>query len=147
MSFDINNIRLFRINSKTHLTNHLHYQFRTDKGQKWTNEYTDRNMLILNNETYPIGKTLEKRMALEREVRVFLESIEADYSNLYMCRIEYLDNDVYHFDAKLLEEVMFIMQELDNELEEDNMTVLYGVTHEDQIEEYMHFHLLILKTV
>ena len=42
---------------------------------------------------------------------------------------------------------MFIMQELDNELEKDNMTVLYGVTHEDQIEEYMHFHLLILKTV
>ena len=42
---------------------------------------------------------------------------------------------------------MYIMQELDNELEEDNMTVLYGVTHEDQIKEYMHFHLLILKTV
>ena len=61
--------------------------------------------------------------------------------------IEYLDDDVYHFDAELLEEVMFIMQELDNELEKDNMTVLYGVTHEDQIEEYMHFHLLILKTV
>ena len=86
-------------------------------------------------------------MALEKEVRVFLESIGADYSNLYMCRIECLDDDVYHFDADLLEEVMFIMQELDNELEEDNMTVLYGVTHEDQIEEYMHFHLLILKTV
>ena len=72
-----------------------------------------------------------------------IRSANTNYDRLYMCRIECPDNAVYFFDEQLLDEAVYIIRELEKELKRDGLKILFAVTHNDQTDVYLHFHLLI----
>ena len=143
MYFDTKKIEILTFKNESHVNNHLNYLFRTDRGQKWTNQYTDGNMIIFGDERYLIGDSFDRRHAAKKVIQEFIQKRGLDYNHMYMCRIECPDSKVFFFNEAILEEVTDIMRGLNEELARENKRIMLGITHEDQIREYMHFHLLI----
>lgn len=141
LTFDTNDLTLLPFNGWSHLQNHLNYLYRVDSRQKWTNSRTKKNLVIVGKTVHAIGRTLEERKAMAKMARSIIRQQGAYYTQLYMCCVECLYEDIDFFDAALIDEVMEIMQEMDRELEKENMRILFAVTHEDQ--ENLHFHLII----
>ena len=142
-NFDICIIALLPFSDERHLQNHINYLFRTDSRQKWTNCYTDRNLIIMGNTVYTTGKTLEKRKHTAAIVRNYIRHLKVDYKHLYMSCIECLDRDQDSYNDILITDVMNIMHDLDKELKMEDMRIIFAVTHEDQ--DNLHFHVICSK--
>lgn len=142
MRFDMSDVELLNFTGWPHWQHHVNYLFRTDPGQKWTNRYTQENLLIVGESVYVIGKDLEERQKTAKAARKMVRDIKADYSDLRMCCI-YLDEKAYSSDAEVVEDVIETMQEMNKYLAEDGMKVLFGVIHADQGS--LHFHLVAWK--
>ena len=143
MKFNTDNITLQPFNNAAHLHNHLKYLFRTDERQKWTNKYSYMNLVIMDNMVYSAGRDIEERKKAQNMARKIIREHNANYDRLYMCRIECPDSAVYFFDEQLFDEAMYIIRELGKELKRDGLKILFAVTHNDQTDVYLHFHLLI----
>ena len=143
MKFNTDNITLQPFTNAAHLQNHLNYLFRTDKRQKWTNKYSDTNLVIMDDMVYSAGRNIEERKKAQNMARKIIREHGVNYDRLYMCRIECPDNAVYFFDKQLLDEAVYIIRELAKDLKSDGLKILFAVTHNDQTDVYLHFHLLI----
>ena len=141
MTFDTKDLALLPFNGWPHLQNHINYLFRVDTRQKWTNPRTKKNLVIVRETVNNIGRTIEERKTMAKMARSIIKQQGAYYTQLYMCCVECLYEDIDSYDAALIDEVMEIMQEMDKELAKDGMRILFAVTHEDQ--ENLHFHLVI----
>ena len=138
--FDIHTIALLPFNDQNHLKHHLNYLFRTDPTQKWTNRYTDANLIIIGDTFSVIGKTLDERKHTAMTARNLIRKFNVNYSQLYMCCVECIDRYQHSYNDILVAEVMSIMRALDKELETEDLRILFAVTHEDQ--ENLHFHII-----
>ena len=143
MKFNTDNITFQPFTNAAHLQNHLKYLFRTDERQKWTNKYTYMNFVIMDNMVYSAGRDMGERKKAQNMARKIIREHNANYDRLYMCRIECPDSAVYFFDEQLFDEAMYIIRELGKELKRDGLKILFAVTHNDQTDVYLHFHLLI----
>lgn len=132
-----------------HLENHINYLCRTDKMQKWTNELTAQNCAVIwdeRKEYQSFGFVFDKREDIAGQIRKICSDNHVYdnaeiFCNLRMLRGEYLNDKIFRFDLKMLTDIKEIMTELSGI---DGITVLCAVTHMDQQDCYVHFHMLLL---
>lgn len=133
---------LLPFKNKRHLQHHLNYLFRTDGQQKWTNELTKRNMYIIEHKIYNFGPEKDLWILFKNGLEKSIKSEEADWSKMYMCRIECPDSKIFHFNEKMLNEMIEILDEVEAKADNEGLKFLCAVTHEDQKNNYVHFHML-----
>ena len=146
--FDLSNVAFFKFNNKNHLINHLNYLFRTDSDQKWTNQNTKDNYLIVfdlngNEEKYDtyLPDDDSKRNNIKKELLEELENI--DLKKLRFSRIECPYDDVYWDTDGVYEEALVIMKALQSSMIDDqSFHLILFITHVDQYKNYTHFHIL-----
>lgn len=128
-----------RFSNKSHLSAHLNYLFRTDKDQKWTNEYTDNNILFTFTEEGKVDHDLldspEKRKELRDMFYEYLSEIPLD--QLRMVRMECTDDSDY-FDDEMFKDMFKTMMNM-----HQVFPVLLFVIHVDQPDNYCHYHAII----
>ena len=128
-----------RFSNKSHLSAHLNYLFRTDKDQKWTNEYTDNNQLFTFTEEGGVEcdplDSPEERKKFRDMFYEYLSEIPLD--KLRMVRMECTD-DSYYFDDEMYKDMFRTMINI-----HQVFPVLLMVTHVDQTDNYCHYHAII----
>lgn len=128
-----------------HLYNHLNYLFRTDKGQKWTNERTERDFALFDPPVSPNDVSSGKVMFSDRQTLhdAALDLLKKEYSttnlatakaykSLFMVRF-------YVADADEVPEVVSCLQA--GTSYSNRGRILLAVAHEDQ-EEPFDVHLV-----
>ena len=139
MKFGVSSIRLLNFTGWSHLQNHINYLCRTDAGQKWTNRYTEGNLVIVGESVSAVGKNLKERKETAKTVRNIIRDNEAHYDELRMCCVE---RQAYSGDGSLsVGDVIDAVQYLAGALEERGMRILFAVVHLDQGDP--HIHLVI----
>lgn len=147
------NLNYCGIEDKRHLNNHLNYLFRTDAGQKWTNELTSQNAYAFCFPSDPGFKLEFARDAKERrrfkdDLSKTIEnmakaegSTKDEFSRLIMqIRTDYLEPNVVGFTKNVEEDTVELLSML--ERDNDAMRLICAVVHVDQKENYVHIHLL-----
>ena len=127
-------------NDEAHLNNHLNYLFRTDKGQKWTNEYTKDNELYTFDENgeiqlFPLS-TPEKRQGLKEIFSKFISNFSLEH--LRMVRFVWAEEDVYDFTDEMYDSMIIPMVDMHKVF-----PVLLFITHVDQLDCGCHYHAII----
>ena len=126
-------------NDENHLNNYLNYLFRTDKGQKWTNEYTKENELYTFDNEGKLQAALldepEKRQDLKDAFLKALLTYPLD--KLRMVRIEWPSDD-YYFTEEMYNSMIIPMMDM-NQI----FPVILFMTHVDQLDNYCHYHAII----
>ena len=150
--YDID-LQVLLINDEWHLENHLNYLFRTDKGQKWTNELTPGNAYIIKE---PCGDgfewvatdTLDERQELKRLVQSRIRwraedrgvSVKEYVPALSQTRVDYRDSGVYSFTDEVQADTEELLQDVTENTEGFDLICL--VVHVDQKENFVHTHML-----
>lgn len=126
-------------NNKEHLINYMHYLFRTDSAQKWTNQRTQYNEVFLFNDGRlghrTFNDSLEGRKEIENILIEHLNSLPLKY--LKMFRMEW-QNDNEYFDEEMYKQMIGFMTDIN-----DEYPVVLFVTHVDQLENYCHCHAIV----
>ena len=126
-------------NDENHLNNHLNYLFRTDKAQKWTNEYTEENELFTFNKEGKLESDLlddpKERQMLKDGFFEALKTYPLD--KLRTVRME-CKNDEYSFTEDMYTAMIIPMMDLHK-----IFPVILFVTHVDQLDNYCHYHAII----
>lgn len=145
------NIKLLPFNNLSHFKNHLNYLFRTDANQLWTNGKTDENVYIfrdLENYEFTFANGLHKRDEYRRSIYETVKlnakqdnrTIEKELEKIVMCRLDFFDSNVYLYD----ERIHFCTEQVLCDMEKNisGFHFICGVIHVDQIENYLHLHVL-----
>ena len=136
-------VRLLSFNNDEHLKNHLNYLFRTDRKQKWTNSITSKDMLLMDKKMFLFSDEVKERELMKDTILHKIDAAGADYRKTYMARIECHHPEITSFDEAVCEEVIDILHMLKAVAEDKDMAIVCAVTHEDQTDEPLHFHLLL----
>lgn len=139
----------FSFSDTGHLENHINYLCRTDTAQKWTNELTAQNCAVIwdeKKEYQSFGSAFDQRCAIADQIRALCKEQgiydnTETFQNLRMLRGDYLNDKIFRFDLKMLTDIKEIITELSDI---DGIKVLCVVTHMDQQNHYVHFHILLL---
>ncbi|MCI9545769.1 MAG: hypothetical protein HFH60_03630 [Lachnospiraceae bacterium] len=144
MKYFSDNIQLLNFTGDSHVENHLNYLFRTDKKQKWTNKDTKYNAFSTPTkesfDLYGFSENLEERNLVKDIFKS--KMLPSNYKNLYMTRIECTNPDIYYWNKEMVNEMKELVSDI-METQEDYI-VLLVVIHDDQPENYTHFHMLLL---
>ena len=139
-----------KFNNKSHVSNHLNYLFRTDKSQKWTNNFTQFNYFVrfkdgkLMHGMFP--EKLEDRLVLKEDLKLdIFRELEVDNLNMIMFNIN-VNNKIVSIDEML--EAVSVEDLLKNLLDFYSAVIFIDkdlfpvalVAHFDQINP--HFHLI-----
>lgn len=147
------NLQVFPINDKQHLNNHLNYLFRTDAGQKWTNELTNGNAYIIK-EPYSdkieilFADTIDGRRAFKALVQSRIKwraedkgkTVDEFISELCQTRVDYKDNTVFSFTDRVEADTLDLLNDVAESTKGFDLICL--VVHTDQKENYVHTHML-----
>ena len=104
MYFD-EDIKLFEFKNDSHFNNHLDYLMRTDKVQKWTNEYTSKNESFTLGDPTDTGIfqfKLDTRKSLKEN---FYKQWKQDVNHLYFARVECPRDDIFDWNADMHKEM------------------------------------------
>lgn len=147
------NLKVLPINDLSHLKNHLHYLFRTDIEQKWTNELTPNNICIYN--CYPEGNfefiyadNLKGRKMLrnitesriKRLAAIKKKTIASLAHELYQIRADYMSSTTFAFDEGVETDTVDLLKDIPRSIK--GFQLICAVVHTDQKENYVHIHLL-----
>ena len=149
------NLQRLPINDKVHLYNHLNYLFRTDAGQKWTNELTDNNAYMFylpSHEKFKFEyvRSLEERTefkkAMIQRIKTIAEAkgktIDKYAKKLLQLRVDYLDNAVFGITDAVKKDTSELLANI--KADNPGFTPICSVIHADQKENYVHLHVLYL---
>lgn len=149
------NLQSLPINDKIHLYNHLNYLFRTDAGQKWTNELTDSNtyMFYLPSHekfNFEYVRSLEERTefkkAMLQRIKTIAEekgkTIDRYAKKLSQLRVDYLDNAVFSITDAVKKDTVELLANIKESY--SGFTPVCSVIHTDQKENHVHLHVLYL---
>ena len=142
-----------KINDAEHLKNFLNYLFRTDKNQKWTNEMTDDDILVVGSETVEFEEQSFRQKLRDMISEVASNHLKYLYNDIaYIC----LPEDVEYEDAReivagslLTEIISFLASSYENCYPEEKFldTTICFVVHLDQPSEdslNIHIHRLFV---
>lgn len=110
MYFD-EDIKIYEFKNDSHFNNHIDYLMRTDKVQKWTNEYTSKNeSFTLGNptDTGIFQFKLDTRKSLKEN---FYKQWKQDVNHLYFARVECPRDDIFDWNADMHKEMQKIVQD------------------------------------
>lgn len=148
-------VRVLSFNDESHFNNHLNYLFRTDFKQKWTNNITKLNTYAIpdydndgNITLWPTFKRFPEALANRKNiVKLILQTFKKSHmtwKDLGFSRIDCMDSYEVSFSKDMLYEVLDWVRGFNNKYK-DKIKVLFVVTHEDQLENYLHFHIVLYK--
>lgn len=132
-----------------HLENHIKYLCRTDTAQKWTNELTAYNVAVIweNEKEFTLfGHIFDTRKRIAEQIREICRKNhvydnDVVFRNLRMLRGEYVNDRIFRFNTKMLTDMKDILFEIS---QIKGVTVLCAVTHIDQKNNFVHFHVLLI---
>lgn len=144
MKYFSDNIQLLNFTGESHVDNHFNYLFRTDKKQKWTNDDTKYDAFGLPWEKtfslYSFPEDLKERTLIKDDVKNMIQPY--GYENLYMARVECRNPDIYYWNKEMLDEMKELVASIMNNYQD--YIIFLVVIHDDQPENYTHFHMLLL---
>lgn len=138
MYFD-EDIKLFEFKNDSHFNNHLDYLMRTDKVQKWTNDYTSKNESFTLGDPTDTGIfqfKLDTRKSLKEN---FYNQWKQDVNHLYFSRVECPRDDIFDWNADMHKEMQKIVQDM---MRKHYYPILI-IVHNNQPNEYCHFHMVL----
>lgn len=138
MYFD-EDIKIYEFKNGSHFNNHLDYLMRTDKVQKWTNDYTSKNESFTLGDPTDTGIfhfKLDTRKSIKEN---FYNQWKQDVNHLYFARVECPRDDIFKWNADMHKEMEKIIQDM---MYRHYYPILI-IVHNDQPNEYCHFHMVL----
>lgn len=134
-----NDIKINKFINKSDFNIYLNVMFRTDKVQKWTNDYTSKNESFTLGDPTDTGIfqfKLDTRKSLKEN---FYNQWKQDVNHLYFARVECPRDDIFEWNADMHKEMRKILQDM---ISKHYYPVLI-VIHTDQPKDSCHFHILL----
>lgn len=138
MYFD-EDVKIYEFKNDSQFNNHLDYLMRTDKVQKWTNEYTSKNESFTLGDPTDTGIfrfKLDTRKSLKEN---FYKQWKQDVDHLFFARVECPRDDIFEWNEYMRKEMQSILRDMQNK----HYYPVLIVIHNDQPKDSCHFHVLL----
>lgn len=143
MKYFSDEIQTINFTGDSHVENHFNYLFRTDKKQKWTNEDSKYNAFGLPSKDcltlYGMPEDLKERTEIKDDIKDMI--IPFGYENLYMARVECTNPDIYYWNKDMILEMKELVADIEKTVQD--YILLLVVIHDDQPQNYTHFHMVL----
>lgn len=144
MKYFSDEIQTINFTGDSHVENHFNYLFRTDKKQKWTNNDTKYNAFGLPSKDgltlYGIPEDLKERTEIKNDIENMI--MPFGYENLYMARVECTNPEIYYWNKDMISEMKELVADIKKTVLD--YSILLVIIHDDQPQNYTHFHMLLL---